>query len=101
MSYLAKLMAKTAIVTGASSGIGKISAIALSKAGWNVVLTARRGAELKVTADECPASTLVIPGDVTSAEFVKTLFSSTVEKYGMCYEHLLLPWRVDGIRQVA
>ena len=94
-------MAKTAIVTGASSGIGKISAIALSKAGWNVVLTARREAELKATADECLASTLVVPGDVTSSEFVKTLFSATIEKYGMCYQHLQFLYRVDGVRQVA
>ncbi|RXW24512.1 hypothetical protein EST38_g1368 [Candolleomyces aberdarensis] len=81
-AYLSKLMAKTAIVTGASSGIGKTSAIALSKAGWNVVLTARREAELKSTAQECPTSTLVIPGDVTNPAFVKTLFASTIEKYG-------------------
>ena len=94
-------MAKTAIVTGASSGIGRISAIALSKAGWNVVLTARRDAELKATADECPSSTLVVPGDATSADFVKTLFSSTVEKYGAYLEYLPLPQRVDGIPQVA
>jgi NADP-dependent 3-hydroxy acid dehydrogenase YdfG len=89
-AYLSKLMAKTVIVTGASSGIGKISAIALSKAGWNVVLTARREAELKVTAEGCPASTLVVPGDVTDPAFVKTLFASTIEKYGTSIKTLTI-----------
>ncbi|EAU85953.2 short-chain dehydrogenase/reductase SDR [Coprinopsis cinerea okayama7 len=79
---LSHLMARTAIVTGASSGIGKGSAIALSNAGWNVVLTARREDALQKTATECPSSTLVVPGDVTDEGFVKTLFSSTVEKFG-------------------
>ncbi|KAF6757544.1 short-chain dehydrogenase/reductase SDR [Ephemerocybe angulata] len=75
-------MAKVVIVTGASSGIGKISAIALSKAGWNVVLSARREAELLETAQECPASTLAVPGDVTDPMFVKELFSKTIGHYG-------------------
>ena len=34
--------AKTAIVTGAGTGIGKAVAIALLKAGWNTVFTGRR-----------------------------------------------------------
>ncbi|KAH6912774.1 short-chain dehydrogenase/reductase SDR [Coprinopsis sp. MPI-PUGE-AT-0042] len=74
-------MAKTAIITGASSGIGKGSAIALSKAGWNLVLTARREDALHATARECPSSTLVVPGDVTDEDFVKRLFAQTLEKY--------------------
>ncbi|KAJ7711269.1 hypothetical protein B0H16DRAFT_1679084 [Mycena metata] len=69
-------MAKTAIITG--------SAIALSKAGWNVVLTARRTDALQETASLCesPENCLVLPGDVTDEEFVKRLFSETVAKFG-------------------
>ncbi|TFK20006.1 short-chain dehydrogenase/reductase SDR [Coprinopsis marcescibilis] len=79
---LKRLNAKTAIVTGASSGIGQRSAVALSKAGWNVVISARRAEALEETAKECPSSTLVVPGDVTDEGFVKKLFALTLEKYG-------------------
>ncbi|KAJ7929055.1 hypothetical protein B0H13DRAFT_2248124 [Mycena leptocephala] len=65
-------MAKTAIITGSSSGIGRESAVALSKAGWNVVLTARRADALQETA-------LLY---VTDEEFVKKLFSETVTRFG-------------------
>ena len=78
-------MAKTAVITGSSSGIGKASAIELSKAGWNVVLTARREAELNEVAQACPSPTLVVPGDVTDPDFVKALFSETIKKFGKVY----------------
>jgi len=73
---------KTVIVTGASSGIGKASAIELSKAGWNVVLTARREQELREVAKECPGETLVVPGNITDPLFVKSLFTETLGKFG-------------------
>ena len=81
VSAASRLMTKTAIITGASSGIGKSSAIALSKAGWNLVLTARREDALHATAKECPSSTLVVAGDVTDETFVKKLFSTTLDKF--------------------
>lgn len=46
------LVNKTAIVTGASSGIGKASAILLAKEGANVVVTSRREEELKAVQNE-------------------------------------------------
>ncbi|KAJ6459791.1 hypothetical protein C8R47DRAFT_1161592 [Mycena vitilis] len=77
-------MAKTAIITGSSSGIGRESAIALSKAGWNVVLTARRAEALEETASLCESADkcLVLAGDVTNEDFVKNLFSQTVARFG-------------------
>jgi len=75
-------MAKTAIVTGASSGIGRESAIELSKAGWNVVLTARRADALRETASQCPSPYTVLPGDITDEVFVKKLFRETVAQFG-------------------
>ncbi|KAJ7087353.1 hypothetical protein B0H15DRAFT_843669 [Mycena belliarum] len=76
-------MPKTAIITGSSSGIGRESAIALSKAGWNVVLTGRREEALQETASFCqsPESCLVLAGDVTDEEFVKKLFAATVSRF--------------------
>ncbi|KAJ7067819.1 short-chain dehydrogenase/reductase SDR [Mycena amicta] len=70
----------TAIVTGASSGIGRESAVALVKAGWNVVITARRADALAETKALCGGSDeqiLVLPGDVTDEDFVKRLFEET------------------------
>ncbi|KIJ32525.1 hypothetical protein M422DRAFT_265697 [Sphaerobolus stellatus SS14] len=73
---------KVAIITGASSGIGRASSIAFSTAGWNVVLCARRE-ELKPAAAECLTPTLIIVGDVTSEEDVKRLFEETVKSFGL------------------
>ncbi|KAG9086727.1 hypothetical protein FRC06_002964 [Ceratobasidium sp. 370] len=73
---------KVIVVTGASSGIGKTTAITLSKAGWHVVLVARREAELNAVAQECPTSTLVVACDVTDEAQVATVFTKAVEKFG-------------------
>ncbi|KIJ57740.1 hypothetical protein HYDPIDRAFT_53144, partial [Hydnomerulius pinastri MD-312] len=75
---------KVAIITGASSGIGRHTAIALSAAGWTLALTARRLAQLEETKAACanPESCLLIDGDITSEEFVKGLFEQTVKKFG-------------------
>ena len=65
-----------------SKGIGRHSAIALSKAGWNIVLTARRMAGLKETALLCPNETLVLAGDITDEPFVKGIFDATIAHFG-------------------
>ena len=49
------LKGKTAIITGASSGIGKATAITLAKEGANVVITSRREKELHELANEINA----------------------------------------------
>ncbi|KIY71735.1 NAD(P)-binding protein [Cylindrobasidium torrendii FP15055 ss-10] len=75
---------KVAIVTGASAGIGRATAIALSKAGWSILLTARNEANLEETRQLCetPENCLPIAGDVTNEDFVKTLFERTAEHFG-------------------
>ncbi|KAF8666580.1 alcohol dehydrogenase (NAD) [Rhizoctonia solani] len=75
-------LGKVAVVTGASSGIGKATSITLSKAGYRVVLVARREAELNATAQECPSETLVTPGDVTDEVFAAKVFEEAVKKFG-------------------
>lgn len=75
-------MTKTAIVTGASSGIGRHSAIALSKAGWDVVLTARREVDLQETAAQCPNPVLVLAGDITDESFVQRAFETAKSHFG-------------------
>jgi len=76
---------KVAIVTGAGSGIGKASAIALLKAGYCVTFAGRRAEQLAEAIAESgmPATqALAMPTDVTVPESVRKLFDATVEKFG-------------------
>lgn len=75
---------KTAIVTGAGTGIGKAVAKALSGAGWTVVFTGRRIAVLEeaVAAAGGGIRGLAIACDVTKEVEVDRLFDQTVERCG-------------------
>lgn len=75
-------LARVAIITGSSSGIGRQSAIALSAAGWTVVLSGRREVELQVTASKCVGKSLVSVGDITKEEDVIRLFKEAGETFG-------------------
>lgn len=66
----------TAVVTGASSGIGAATAVALSRAGFDVVLGARRVERLAEVAALCPGRTTVTRLDVTDDESVAELAGS-------------------------
>ncbi|KAK7689826.1 hypothetical protein QCA50_006465 [Cerrena zonata] len=76
--------AKVAIITGASSGIGRATAIALSKAGWSIVLFARRLDQLRETQGQCedPSRCLCFEGDVSNESSVQELFRYTISKLG-------------------
>ena len=79
------LAAKVAIVTGASSGIGKAAALKLQGAGYDVVLSARRVHELEEAAASAGPKggrVLVVPCDVTNPGSVKALFARTKDTYG-------------------
>ncbi|WP_192843793.1 SDR family oxidoreductase [Aureimonas sp. D3] len=72
-----------AIVTGAGSGIGRASALALAADGWRVVLAGRRREALEETAALAGgAQTLVVPTDVTVEGDVAALFDGAVETFG-------------------
>ena len=76
---------KVAIITGASSGIGKQSALALLAAGYSVVLAARRTTLLEETIKEAgvaASKTLAVTTDVNDPESVKALFAKTKETFG-------------------
>ncbi|KAL7279750.1 hypothetical protein ACG7TL_006157 [Trametes sanguinea] len=75
---------KVAIVTGASSGVGRATAIALAGAGWTLALFARRADSLEETRLLCadPTRVLVVEGDVSNEDDVKRLFQSTISSFG-------------------
>ena len=75
---------KTAIVTGAGSGIGKASALAFLREGWRVVLAGRNKDSLDRTRAEAPkgSQSLAVPTDVTDADAVRRLFLKTQETFG-------------------
>ncbi|HEY4956710.1 MAG TPA: SDR family NAD(P)-dependent oxidoreductase, partial [Caldimonas sp.] len=72
-------MKKVAIVTGAGSGIGRASALALLKAGFHVALAGRRADALEATragAGDGADRALVVPTDATDPAAVKALFAA-------------------------
>jgi NAD(P)-dependent dehydrogenase (short-subunit alcohol dehydrogenase family) len=75
---------KVAIVTGAGSGIGKASALALLREGWAVALAGRRKDALEAVAREAKpgARTLVVPTDVADPAAIRALFARTKETFG-------------------
>lgn len=76
---------KTAIVTGAGSGIGKAVAIALLEAGWNTVFCGRRAAVLEAAiaeAGETCGRALAVSCDITRPDEVEALFDRAVETFG-------------------
>ena len=80
---MATMTHKVAIVTGASSGIGRAVSIALAEAGYRVALAGRRRSELEATAALAPAgSCLVVPADVSDPAEVEALFLATQERFG-------------------
>ena len=66
------------------TGIGRATAVALSKAGWALGLFARRADKLQETQNLCehPSKVLLVIGDVVKEEDVQKLFRLTVEKFG-------------------
>ncbi|MEZ4677753.1 MAG: SDR family oxidoreductase [Caldilineaceae bacterium] len=76
---------KVAIITGAGSGIGQSTALALLRAGYRVVLAGRRADALQRTIDEAGSNgerALAVATDVTDPSSVRALFAKTKETFG-------------------
>jgi len=76
---------KVALVTGASAGIGKASALALLADGWSVVLAGRRREQLDEAvkaAGDAASRALAVVADVTSPASVKDLFAQAKARFG-------------------
>jgi len=80
-----ELRGKTAIVTGASRGIGRAVALQLAAAGMRVVLTARSADGLRAVQEQVEArggEAHIVPGDIRSAALREQLLAETKERFG-------------------
>jgi NAD(P)-dependent dehydrogenase (short-subunit alcohol dehydrogenase family) len=75
-------MQRIAIVTGGGSGIGAAAARALAAEGWTVVLAGRRREALEAVAAAGAGTLVPIPTDVADEAGVRSLFETTVRRYG-------------------
>jgi 3-oxoacyl-[acyl-carrier protein] reductase len=76
---------RVALVTGASQGIGRATAIALAQAGARVAAAARNAEKLAGVVAEIAAAggeAMALTIDVASADQVKSGFRQTIEKFG-------------------
>ena len=80
------MLNKVAVITGASKGIGRQTALAFAKAGYNTVITATnesalenlRGEIIQTYSTEC----LIAAGDLANMEFVQSLPQSAQQAFG-------------------
>jgi 3-oxoacyl-[acyl-carrier protein] reductase len=80
-----KLTGKTALITGASSGIGRASALALAQEGANLVLTARRQKrldELEAAVQKTDGKAVSVVGDAVQEETAKACVAAAIKTFG-------------------
>ena len=76
------LTGKTALITGASRGIGEASARAFAAAGANVILCARSTNVITDIASTIGDKALALPCDVSDATAVSDVVAATIEHFG-------------------
>ena len=102
MSWLEPFRDSVVLVTGASSGIGRATALAFAHAGANVAVAARRKELLEELAAEAARDVLVLPTDVTRRDGVAGCIDAVHERFGRIdvvvnNAGVLIPGRLDKI----
>jgi len=85
MSDFLDLQGKSVLVTGASSGMGAVAALAFAKAGARLVLGARRipeGEKVAQQARELGAEAAFVQADMTREADIERLVKTAVQRYG-------------------
>jgi 3-oxoacyl-[acyl-carrier protein] reductase len=80
-----KLAGKVALITGASAGIGRASALALAQEGASLVLTARRTErleELKVAVEQAGGKAVFVVGDAAQEEIAQQCVAAAIDTFG-------------------
>src|SRR4051794_40471249 len=73
-------MEKTVLITGCSSGIGRVTAELFARRGWRVAATARQPAALKGWAEG--ENVIALPLDVTDEASAATAVTAAVDRFG-------------------
>lgn len=85
MTEMKEFEHQVALITGASSGIGRATALAFAKAGAHVSILARREKELNETAQQVfrlGGKAEILVGDVTEEPFVERAVQQTLARFG-------------------
>uniref|UniRef100_A0A7E4UNA9 3-oxoacyl-[acyl-carrier-protein] reductase FabG n=1 Tax=Panagrellus redivivus TaxID=6233 RepID=A0A7E4UNA9_PANRE len=88
------LAGKSALITGASSGIGRSTAVLFRQLGASVIAVARNADRLKELVEECetikqPGFIHAVSADVTREDDVDSLFTSVQQKFGDKFDILI------------
>ncbi|KAA0689185.1 SDR family NAD(P)-dependent oxidoreductase [Neorhizobium sp. P12A] len=84
-----KLKGKVALVTGASSGIGRATALALREEGAKLALIGRSAERLEAVADKAGGDVIVLPADLTKPDALQNAVDAATQHFGRI--DILLP----------
>lgn len=74
-------MSKTAVITGAGSGIGRASALALAARGWRIALVGRRREALEETSVMASGDHMIAPADIAKPDQVDAVFKQVEDEW--------------------